>query len=235
MWYKFSQNNNPNNNEFPEPGTLPIPSGTSRRFHYTKVDDDYLPTLKQEGLKREKSESYKYGDPMAIWSTPSMPNTPNSVVEYWEDPKNLQSDIYQFNDVAPHQILAIHEPWHDLYRYIKPYGLDEAIRRLKELMPDDEPTFKDERYVKVLKQLLKERDNVKTAGSKGIVDGLFLDDLRDQSYISRNDLVTVRMVDYDMDNNGTIIPDDFHFNIHSANPVGGANIRSYLENYLRVR
>lgn len=40
------------------------------------------------------------------------------------------------------------------------------------------------------------------------------------------------LVELDMDNNGQIIPPDFTFSVHSANPVGALNIRSYLESYL---
>jgi hypothetical protein len=43
------------------------------------------------------------------------------------------------------------------------------------------------------------------------------------------------LVDYDMDNNRQIIPSDFEFYVHSANPVGKANIESYLNSYLKQR
>jgi len=149
MWYRKIISST--NNEIHKPGNLPIPEGMSRRFHYTKTDD--LDALRNEGLRLDKSESYKYGDPRAIWSSPNFPNWIKPVVEYWENPKNLQSDVYQFNDVAPHQILTIHEPWHEIYRYAKEhFSLDEGIKKLQELMP-----FKDERYVKTLEQLLKEK------------------------------------------------------------------------------
>lgn len=31
------------------------------------------------------------------------------------------------------------------------------------------------------------------------------------------------------------IPEDFSFNVHSANPVGSRNIESYLNNYLKFK
>lgn len=43
------------------------------------------------------------------------------------------------------------------------------------------------------------------------------------------------LVNYDMDNEYAVIPDDFAFVVHSANPVGKKNIESYLSNYLEVR
>jgi len=40
----------------------------------------------------------------------------------------------------------------------------------------------------------------------------------------------------DLDLNGIMkMPDNFDFNVHSANPVGATNIKNYMENYLRYR
>lgn len=41
------------------------------------------------------------------------------------------------------------------------------------------------------------------------------------------------LVDYDMDNN--VVPEDFSFNVHSANPVGATNIKSLLDNYISFK
>jgi hypothetical protein len=43
------------------------------------------------------------------------------------------------------------------------------------------------------------------------------------------------LVDADLDASGAYIPDDFVFSIHSANPVGAANIRGLLEGYLSYK
>lgn len=40
------------------------------------------------------------------------------------------------------------------------------------------------------------------------------------------------MVTRDLDE-GNFIPRDFNFNVHSANPVGKANIEGYLNSYLK--
>jgi len=38
------------------------------------------------------------------------------------------------------------------------------------------------------------------------------------------------------DLNGVIkIPEDFSFNVHSANPVGAKNIESYINNYIKFK
>ena len=39
------------------------------------------------------------------------------------------------------------------------------------------------------------------------------------------------LVNEDLDNN--IIPIDFNFNVHSANPIGTANINGYLGGYIK--
>lgn len=43
------------------------------------------------------------------------------------------------------------------------------------------------------------------------------------------------LVNLDMDMDGQYIPYDFDFNVHSANPVGAANIESYINSYLKQR
>lgn len=41
------------------------------------------------------------------------------------------------------------------------------------------------------------------------------------------------LVEIDIEAEGEFIPEDFTFNVHSANPIGAQNIQSYLDNYLR--
>ncbi|WP_027803557.1 cyclic-phosphate processing receiver domain-containing protein [Paraburkholderia dilworthii] len=49
-------------------------------------------------------------------------------------------------------------------------------------------------------------------------------------------IVVVRwMVETDLDCSGRFIPDQFEFSVHSANPVGAANIRGLLESYLSYK
>lgn len=46
-------------------------------------------------------------------------------------------------------------------------------------------------------------------------------------------IVVVRwLVDTDLDCLGRFIPDQFDFSVHSANPVGAANIQGLLDSYL---
>ena len=43
------------------------------------------------------------------------------------------------------------------------------------------------------------------------------------------------LIEYDIDNSGMIIPADFSYNIHSANPVGVKNIDGILQSYLSFK
>lgn len=43
------------------------------------------------------------------------------------------------------------------------------------------------------------------------------------------------MIEMDLNNNGNFIPKDFRYNVHSANPIGAANIRNKLDGYLEFR
>jgi hypothetical protein len=41
------------------------------------------------------------------------------------------------------------------------------------------------------------------------------------------------LVDLDMDQG--LMPDEFAYYVHSQNPIGAANIRGYLDGYLRIK
>lgn len=43
------------------------------------------------------------------------------------------------------------------------------------------------------------------------------------------------LVEKDMDSNQNFIPKEFTFKVHSANPIGKANIESYLNQYLSTK
>ena len=43
------------------------------------------------------------------------------------------------------------------------------------------------------------------------------------------------MIENDLNENELFIPDNFTFFVHSANPVGAANIAGYLDSYLAQR
>jgi peptidoglycan/xylan/chitin deacetylase (PgdA/CDA1 family) len=43
------------------------------------------------------------------------------------------------------------------------------------------------------------------------------------------------LIEYDLDNGGSVIPNDFHWNIHSANNVGTDNMNGLLTSYLKQK
>jgi len=43
------------------------------------------------------------------------------------------------------------------------------------------------------------------------------------------------LIDYDMDNGGSIISPDFTWNVHSSNPVGEVNIDGLLNSYMNTK
>jgi len=121
----------------PEMGTIPIPSGNVRLFHYTRgnIDD-----IKNNGLSLSHAQGSKYGEPDMIWGSTDLNEYKNmadykNIVEYSvpaqdiDFPSKIREDLNEWNkrshhvgifrDIKPNEILAIHEPWHHHYRYIE--------------------------------------------------------------------------------------------------------------------
>ncbi|KPD17364.1 hypothetical protein ADM96_19575 [Burkholderia sp. ST111] len=48
-------------------------------------------------------------------------------------------------------------------------------------------------------------------------------------------VVARRLIDLDLDASGNFIPPTFRFSVHSANPVGAANLRALQDRYLGLR
>lgn len=59
-------------------------------------------------------------------------------------------------------------------------------------------------------------------------------DLGDENELSGFDIAKW-MVNMDLNQKGMFIPQDFVYNVHSANPVGANNISGLFDNYLDVR
>lgn len=125
-----------------KPGTAPLPPGTVRRFHYTDSLES-LKSIAKHGLLLDRSESWKYGDPKAIWSSPRQISD-KWQIEFWEYPENIISDIYQFKNVLPNQILALHEPWHKLYFLLtEDHSPEQIISKLEDLDLQNVGEYKD--------------------------------------------------------------------------------------------
>ena len=118
-----------------EVGTMPIPNGHVRLYHYTRADPE---VIRKEGLKLSMARGSTYGEPNMVWAS-SVPMTESkNVVEFsapsddpsmslerpnkGQDPAEWMKGNHHVGfgrDIRPDEILAIHEPWHKFYRYIK--------------------------------------------------------------------------------------------------------------------
>jgi len=137
MWYKFSQQESEEQNNL------------VTRYHYTDSDATLEKILK-EGIKVDHSQSWKYGDPKAIWSNPYYIEG-KPVVEFLEDPKNIHGDQYQFVDVPPERIVNVYKTWYPELKYVlDTFGAKDGIERIYEAgIENDYP------YNLILKELKK--------------------------------------------------------------------------------
>lgn len=113
-------------------GESTIPEGNIRLYHYTrgKAND-----LLSNGIKLSYSKGDAYGEPNMIWAS-SIPmtkdktvieftipaNDPALILEYPKQGENIQQwnsgyhHVGILRDIMPKEILAVHEPWSDLYQ-----------------------------------------------------------------------------------------------------------------------
>lgn len=123
----------------PEPfGTKPVPEGHVRVSHYT--DPESVEGIKKQGLHMEKAhESFARGgtEYPSIFATAGAPSEAllrtKPVVEAHipvsqldvgrgrtpEDLESRNSTVTTNEDVPAENIIAIHEPWHQTFNYIK--------------------------------------------------------------------------------------------------------------------
>ena len=114
-----------------EPGSIPIPSNYIRLYHYT----DDLESVSKNGIDLSKAKGHTYGEPNVVWASAQKPGDNKSYVEFAvsvDDPRIVIGKPSQspeeymnyghncaFNDsIKPNEIIAVHEPWHNKYRYI---------------------------------------------------------------------------------------------------------------------
>jgi hypothetical protein len=121
----------------PEFGESSIPNNNVRLMHYTRGN---IEEIKNNGLLISKAQGHNYGEPDMIWGSTSINDykemsSYKNIIEFSvpvtdilfprsykiEDADRLNNGNYHvgiFRDVRPEEILAIHEPWHNHYRYI---------------------------------------------------------------------------------------------------------------------
>jgi len=115
-------------------GVIPIPSNHIRLYHYTRGNPE---DVRHEGLMMSHAKGETYGEPNMIWAS-SQPPDPSikNIVEFHvsvDEPMSLERPnkgqsteewmkgnhhVGFYRDIRPEEILAVHEPWHEKYRYI---------------------------------------------------------------------------------------------------------------------
>jgi hypothetical protein len=131
----------------PDPGTAAIPEGHIRLWHYTSPEN--VPSIREHGLLRSKARgdagNGDLTDPSAgVWASTTRPDGildnhhgGAAVIEYSAHPAELSQNAEHYwhqdpqewakgyhhvimrGDVRPHQIVAIHVPWHSAARYMR--------------------------------------------------------------------------------------------------------------------
>jgi len=115
-------------------GVIPIPADHIRLYHYTKGNPE---DIMNQGLKLSYARGETYGEPNMVWAS-SQPPDPSikNIVEFHvpvndqmslekpspgENPEEWMKGNHHvgfYRDIKPEEILAVHEPWHQKYRYI---------------------------------------------------------------------------------------------------------------------
>jgi hypothetical protein len=105
----------------PLPGKSPIPSNTVRRFHVTGASPD---VIRSQGLRMSAAKGIE--GPKAIYGWETFPEAhrysgggQRPIVEYYISKKDADyHPVAVQHDIPPRQIVAIHEHWHEIYRYV---------------------------------------------------------------------------------------------------------------------
>lgn len=151
----------------PDPGTVAIPEGHIRLWHYTSLEK--VPSIRAHGLLRSKARgdavNGDLSDPSAgVWASTKRPDGildnhdgGAAVVEYHAHPSEISQNAEHYwhqdpqewakgyhhvimrGDVPPHRIVAIHEPWHGAARYMR--DDDPTLQRYQWVMDESDPVY----------------------------------------------------------------------------------------------
>ena len=100
----------------PEPGTAPIPKDHVRLYHQT--GEENLGAIKHQGLQFAKARGIEgprgiYADEKGFYGKPGDKPT----VEFHVHKSRWHPPFVTGEDVKPHEIIAVHRPWHRLARH----------------------------------------------------------------------------------------------------------------------
>ena len=128
-----------------EPGTTPIPDDHIRLFHYFPPEE--IENVRTHGIDISRAKGEIYGEPNAVWGSGIQPSGTKTFVEFSvsrDDPglqlgrpykdedietiRNRKWDVTFNRTIKPEEFIAIHEPWHNKYRYMlfNPELIEEA-------------------------------------------------------------------------------------------------------------
>ncbi len=102
---------------------------------------------------------------------------------------------------------------------------------MKRLFIDDERTPITNYDWDIVRSYDEAMNYIQVNGCPGYIS--FDHDLGDES--KTGFAIAKEIVELDLDHNGKFIPEDFQFNVHSANPTGRKNIEQLILNYLSFR
>lgn len=127
------------------PGSSEIPAGHVRLYHYTGVSGqsdldrfEAAEALRRNGIDIRHAKGNSYGEPNVVWASTQRPDPGKVYAEFSvpvDDPRwkigrpdaGVSAAVYQdqnhdsyFNDsIRPDELIAVHEPWHERYRYLQ--------------------------------------------------------------------------------------------------------------------
>jgi hypothetical protein len=135
----------------PAPGAMPIPADHVRLYHWTRVppgvtEERVAENIMQEGLDIKKARGSTYGEPNVVWGSTKVPNRGKVFVEFSvhkDDPRwgigkprttgdvewlhKSGADVTFQDSIRPEDILTVHLPWHDTYRYLKDHDMFSRV------------------------------------------------------------------------------------------------------------
>jgi len=171
-----------------EPGTVSIPGNHVRLYHYTRVTaagdiGSYkaAENLRKQGIKLAHARGSRFGEPNQIWSSTRKPGNNKIYVEFHvaKDDPRIGGSVTKVtpggdltfmgsDGIKPKDIIAVHEPWHRRYRYIRDRG--EMLQKVRD-GTFDRMTDMDEYGPAVLR--LKHEMGIKESAFERQVTALF--------------------------------------------------------------
>ena len=160
------------------PGTAPIPDGHFRFFHYTAADPN---AIGREGIDISFARGHLDSEPDQIWATREAPEKVfKTFVEFSlppDDPRiggtisreklGIDSQATFTGSINPENIIAVHERWHDTYRWImnNPKKLEEVLDgKHDRLLTEDSPAG---RATSEIKNSARSEERLSTVPNQG--------------------------------------------------------------------